>query len=53
MCADTCTCDVGAVADEFVRALPDLAVVSADTYRQVLRDMDKTKDQWTEERLRS
>jgi len=48
--------DDPSVPAQFVRALPELSVVSADTldrYRQVLHDMEKSKREWTENRLRT
>ena len=48
--------DDPAVPQQFAHALPDLTVVSAATlnmYRDVLHHMDKSKGEWTENRLRT
>ena len=47
--------DDPSVPDQFVLALPELTIVSADTisrYRGVLHDMEQSKSEWTENRLR-
>jgi len=44
--------DDPSAANIIQEALPHLGVTSVTDYRDVLQEMDKTKEQWTENRLR-